>query len=118
MGMYDSVLADCPTCGKSVEFQSNEGPERMAAFSLDNAPTEIIRDIANDPHYCRGCGNWFALVDPAFPPGPPQRPQLRTAKVKTPPDATIHRSQTFLRWWPDDRPFTYDDLEDPVSSAT
>ncbi len=115
MGMFDSTMVPCPACGKPVEFQSKEWNCNMDVWQLDEAPTAVLRDIMNYPEYCRHCGAWFALVDPDYPPGPPPRPKLRAAIVKTPSDALVHSTQPFLRWWPDGRPFTYDDLVEPVS---
>lgn len=111
MGLFDSVLAKCPSCGKSVEFQSKEWNCNMDCYTVENAPGAILRDIVNEPRYCASCGNWMALIDPAFPPGPMPAPTLRPARVKPPEDATIHAHQPSLRWWPD-RAFTYADLTD------
>ena len=33
MGMFDSVMADCPTCGKALEFQSKEGDCDLNIFN-------------------------------------------------------------------------------------
>ncbi len=108
MGMFDSVYVDCPHCGKPVEFQSKEGECYMNTYKLADAPTEILRDIMNWPNHCEKCDGWFALIDPLFPPGPPPRPFLRPAKV-TSPESPITHSQG-MKWWPDDKGFSYDDL--------
>lgn len=113
MGLFDSVYVPCPNCGKSVEFQSKQGECYMQNFTCDDAPTEILMDIANAPHFCQACGTWVALIDPAFPPGPPPRPNLKAAVVK-PPMVFQSHFQGF-RWWPDDRAFSYDDLVSPIS---
>lgn len=113
MGLFDSLYVPCPNCGKPMEFQSKalEDPY-MKCFSLEDCPPEILSDVMNDPRYHKTCGQWVALIDPAYPPGQKPRPNLRAAKVK-PPDNPMTHCQGF-RWWPKDRDFTYDDLESPV----
>lgn len=108
MGLFDSVYVDCPHCGKPVEFQSKEGECYLNRYSLDTAPTEILRDVMNWPNHCEGCDSWFALIDPEHPPGPPPRPTLRTAKVTAPDDPFTHPQG--MKWWPEDKGFSYADL--------
>jgi hypothetical protein len=112
MGLFDSTMVPCHNCGKLVEFQSKAGDCEMYRYTLEDAPTEILRDIVNCPEYCRACDRWLALLSPELPPGPPPRPQVRTAIVKTPEGVTIHPSQSFLRWWPAGHEFSYDDLDE------
>jgi predicted RNA-binding Zn-ribbon protein involved in translation (DUF1610 family) len=109
MGLFDSVRVPCPNCGKLVEFQSKEGECYLNNYTLSDAPAEILCDIMNEPHYCQECGQWMALIDPKYPPGERPKPELRAAKVRAPENPTTH-PQGF-RWWPDDKSFTYDDLE-------
>lgn len=106
MGMFDTVLADCPTCGHKVSFQSKAGHCAMDTFLVDDAPTVILMDVMNYPRYCAGCGNWFCLTDPSIPPG--FRPNLAAIKVRQPENPHIHSAQSELRWW--DEPFTADDI--------
>ena len=110
MGMFDSVMVPCPTCGNKVEFQTKAGDCLMNTFGLDDAPGNILRDIVNDPEYCAGCGNWMALVSPEIQPGPPPRPVVYPVKVRTPEKPVISPHQSSLRWWPDEEPFTYADV--------
>lgn len=119
MGMFDSLYLPCPRCGEGVEFQSKADECSMTVWrSVDDAPTDVLYDVMNEPAYCRKCDGWMALVDPAFPPGQGKpRPVLRAVKVRTPDNPHIHSTQTFLRWWPDDKPFTFADIEgDPTLS--
>lgn len=113
MGMFDSVLVPCTGCGAEVEYQSKEGARQCEVYTLETAPTEILTDIMNAPEHCRKCGQWTALVDPDFPPGEPPRPKLRPARVKTPTNPSSH--QQGYKWWPDDVPFTYGCLEQPLT---
>jgi hypothetical protein len=110
MGLFDSVLADCPNCGRKVEFQSKAGECFMRCYAPNEAPPEVLADVLNDPQYCRHCDNWMALVDPAHPPGPPKRPDARAVRLREPDAAeiSVHASQPFLRWW--NAPFSYADI--------
>ena len=108
MGMFDSVMADCPTCGKKLEFQSKEGECYCNFYSVDDAPVYVLRDVLNDPHYCRHCGKWSCLYDPVFQPVELPRPRPKMVKVREPDNPNISRTQTYLRWW--NEPFTSDDI--------
>lgn len=114
MGLFDSLYVDCPKCGMPVEYQSKALEDCYCRnFTLETAPGEILFDVMNDPHYCMQCGQWIALIDPVYPPGTKPRPSLRAAKVRTPDDPKTH-FQGF-KWWPDETPFTYADLEEDGS---
>jgi hypothetical protein len=113
VGLFDSVMVPCPHCGKPAEVQSKADDEcYMRTFTLDTAPPVILSDIMNRPEHCMSCDGWFALVDPAYPPGHVPKPQLRVAAVRTPYNPRTH-FQGF-KWWPDNEPFTYADLIEPV----
>ena len=83
----------------------------MDSFTLDDAPTYLLLDIINEPHWCAGCKSWFALIDPTIPPGPPPRPTISAVSVRDPKEGEYsvysHRPDQ-LRWW--DVPFTFDDI--------
>lgn len=111
MGMFDSVMVPCPACGKLMDFQSKAWDCDMLTFQLENAPPEILMDIMNEPKFHQACGQWVALVDPAFPPPYLPRPNLRVAKVRA-PDKPNENSND--KWWPYDLDFTFDDLEEPL----
>lgn len=108
MGMFDSVMVPCPKCETPVEFQSKAGDCQMDRYTLEDAPAELLLDIMNEPHYCQNCGEWVALVDPRYPPGEKPKPDLRAARVKAPENSTTHFQG--MKWWPDEVPFTFDDL--------
>lgn len=114
MGMFDSVYADCPECGSAVEFQSKEGECYLNNYTIETAPTEVLRDVINYPRYCRDCGNWMALVDPDFPPDyMPPCPSPKAVKLRQPADGefTAHKEQPYIRWW--EPPFTFEDIARP-----
>ena len=56
MGKFDSFYVPCPKCGARIEFETQWNRE-MASLSLENAPSEILFDVMNNPHYCGACGN-------------------------------------------------------------
>ena len=105
MGLFDSVYVDCPHCGKQVEFQSKAGDCSMSVYSLDSAPSYVVRDILNEPMHCGACGGWMALIDPQYPIKPPP-PKPTIEKVKSPAKPVSHGKWT---WW--EGPFTEQDLE-------
>lgn len=112
MGMFDSVYADCPRCGHRNEFQSKEGECCLHSYTVETAPTYVLIDVLNEPQFCAGCKGWFALYDPAYPPGPPKRPNPTAVLVREPTEGEFsvytHRPD-MMRWW--DAPFTLDDIE-------
>lgn len=113
MGLFDSVWVNCPKCDHRVEFQSKAMPDPYCnSFTLADAPTEILTDIMNSPEFCQSCGEWFALIDPRFPPGPPPRPTLVARTTRTPENAWTHEQG--MKWWPEEEPFTYADLKEPI----
>jgi len=116
MGLFDSLYVPCPHCERPVEFQSKALPEPyMNQFTLKDAPSDILWDVMNWPEYCKHCGQWLALIDPAYPPNAEKpRPNLRAAKVRAPADPRSHPQG--MNWWPAER-FTYDDLSEPLPSG-
>ena len=115
MGLFDSVVVKCPNCDGQVDFQSKaaESPY-LNVYSCDDGPPVILFDVMNRPEYCQKCGTWMALIDRRYPPGAAlPKPDLQAVKVKTPLNPKIHPQG--LRWWPEDSPFTFADIEDESS---
>lgn len=109
MGIFDMVFVDCPHCGEPVEFQSKASEDAyMRHFTLADAPAEILADIMNDPNHCQKCDGWLALIDLRFPPGEKPKPNLRIAKVRTPPNPETPFQG--MKWWPESDPFTFADV--------
>jgi hypothetical protein len=61
MGMFDSVLVDCPQCHSTIEFQSKAGECILATFSHFTAPFAILADLQNQSASCEKCGRVVAL---------------------------------------------------------
>lgn len=112
MGLFDSVMGKCPTCGHEIEFQSKAGFCEMLVYTVDDAPQDVLMDVLNEPHYCQNCGEWSCLFDPSYQPDyRPPRPTPEMRQVRQPNNPHIHETQPFLRWW--DEPFTVDDIITP-----
>jgi hypothetical protein len=61
MGMYDTVMVPCPTCGDRAEFQSKSGACNLATYTIDNAPDNVLLDVnRHSPHRCT-CGTSFGV---------------------------------------------------------
>lgn len=61
MGLYDSVLARCPKCGKDVEFQSKAGARQLNNYSANDVPPQIAEDIEGKASACHFCGEVIKL---------------------------------------------------------
>ena len=48
MGMFDRVYVLCPKCGTGIEFQSKAGDCLLIAYTLYDAPPEILGDLSRD----------------------------------------------------------------------
>lgn len=55
MGLFDSVYAACPRCGKDVEFQSKAGECHMNTYRNESVPSVIAADIDGQTAPC-SCG--------------------------------------------------------------
>lgn len=45
MGMFDSVFAPCPICGKTLEFQSKAGECNFKKYHHSKVPAEIANEF-------------------------------------------------------------------------
>lgn len=63
MGMYDTVMVPCPTCGVQAEFQSKSGNCKLETYTLEDAPDDVLLDVnRHAPLRCRACGAQFAVA--------------------------------------------------------
>jgi hypothetical protein len=61
MGMYDSVMVNCPQCGKEHEFQSKSGDCLLEVYTLENCPDDVIANVnRHSPCKC-DCGALFQV---------------------------------------------------------
>ena len=62
MGMYDTVTVPCPTCSERGEFQSKSGDCKLATYSLDDAPDDVLLDVnRHSPLRCHVCGTLYSV---------------------------------------------------------
>lgn len=57
MGMYDSVMVNCPKCGQENEFQSKSGECLLYVYTLENCPKDVLLNVnRHSPQKCYNCG--------------------------------------------------------------
>ena len=57
MGMFDTVVIRCPHCDSKVKMQSKMGPCILMEYTLNDAPLEVLADVAvNSQHTECHCG--------------------------------------------------------------
>ena len=61
MGMYDSVMVNCPNCKEEHEFQSKSGDCYLGSYTLENVPDDVLLDINRHSPYACSCGTNFAV---------------------------------------------------------
>jgi hypothetical protein len=61
MGMYDSVIINCPKCNTELEFQSKSGECLLQYYTLENCPEDVFANInRHSPHKCK-CGSLVSV---------------------------------------------------------
>lgn len=78
MGMFDSVYANCPNCGKSLEFQSKSGSCLLRTYDVKSVPLCVVSGCNGDEQQCE-CGS---LVKISVPMTQPQNIQMSVEIVK------------------------------------
>lgn len=61
MGLYDSVIVNCPQCGKEKEFQSKSGDCLLEVYTLEDCPRDVIENINRHSPYKCDCGILFQV---------------------------------------------------------
>lgn len=60
MGMFDSVMVPCPSCGAKAEAQSKSGACVLGVYDLESAPADVLDDVnRHAPFVCASCGTSF-----------------------------------------------------------
>lgn len=62
MGLYDTVIVPCPTCGKEGEFQSKSGVCSLRTYKLADAPADVLLDVNRHAPYACGCGTEYEVA--------------------------------------------------------
>jgi len=69
MGMYDSVITNCPNCGMELEFQSKAGQCSLIRYIPEAVPAIVAADISEQgPQKCPKCGETVYLTSLGIPP--------------------------------------------------
>ena len=63
MGMFDSVVVNCPKCGEETEFQSKSGDCFLNVFTLEDCPNDVFSDINRHSPYKCSCGIFFEVEE-------------------------------------------------------
>jgi hypothetical protein len=82
MGMFDTVMVPCPRCDTPNEFQSKSGDCLLDAYTLENAPDDVLEGIRGDEELCRKCGTLFTVEITDTPPARPRRTLFAHAVIK------------------------------------
>jgi len=64
MGMFDSILFDCPNCGNKIEDQSKAGDCNLDYYNQDEAPAIIAADCLGDRVVCQKCKKHYEVTTP------------------------------------------------------
>ena len=61
MGMYDSVIVNCPNCNEEHQFQTKSGQCLLDVYTLENCPDDVMVNV-NRHSPCRcDCGSFFEV---------------------------------------------------------
>ncbi len=62
MGVYDTVIVDCPYCHTPYHAQSKGGPCEMREYYLNDAPPDVLSNVnRHAPFECENCKRWFEV---------------------------------------------------------
>lgn len=62
MGLFDSVMFQCPKCKGTVEVQSKAGDCILKEYPEDDVPTAIAADIDGEVYWCVVCSEDFRVI--------------------------------------------------------
>jgi hypothetical protein len=65
MGMFDSVMFKCPSCGAEIEAQSKCGECRLDRYDPSMVPVDVVAGLDKDV-YCDKCKKSFVIVKPKY----------------------------------------------------
>lgn len=64
MGLYDSVIVNCPKCGEGHFFQSKSGECFLENYTLENCPDNVLADVNRHSPYDCDCGTCIKVDIP------------------------------------------------------
>ena len=62
MGMFDSIMVDCPKCKNKIEFQTKALGGSLSCYTIKNAPKVCIADLGGEVFHCGKCDCWFSFT--------------------------------------------------------
>ena len=63
MGLYDTVIFQCPKCFMSIEMQSKAGDCHLRDYDCNSVPGEIAQSLVNEYAHCPLCNESFKVVE-------------------------------------------------------
>ena len=66
MGIYDSVIVNCPACSTRLEFQSTSSDSFLRRFTLWNVPVHVA--VGTGVETCSKCNRQWKLELPPITP--------------------------------------------------
>jgi hypothetical protein len=61
MGVFDTVIVNCPNCNKAIEFQSKGGECNMYEYTLEDCPDDVLSNINRHSPYICDCGKSLSV---------------------------------------------------------
>ena len=61
MGIFNTIMVNCPNCGSKIEFQSKSGSCILATYHISNCPEEEIEGIIGESWCCDNCGTEITI---------------------------------------------------------
>ena len=62
MGLFDTVLAPCASCGEQLAFQTKSGSCDLASYKLKDAPADVLRDVNRHAPLKCTCGAFNVVL--------------------------------------------------------
>lgn len=61
MGCYDTVVVNCPKCGREHYLQSKGGECLLKEYTLKNCPVDVLSDVNRHAPFNCECGVVFDI---------------------------------------------------------
>lgn len=58
MGMFDTVLIPCTSCGKNVEMQTKDGECALREYTTEDIPWNLAYSLDGRSETCQHCGQY------------------------------------------------------------
>ncbi len=61
MGLYDTIVFTCPSCGETISEQTKEGENYLATFQAAEVPVGLARGLNGMDLRCYSCGKRWTM---------------------------------------------------------